>query len=58
MSKEHNTTPLEVWRAFLEYLKQPRTKFDLKDRLKGLLLLILLIVLVQAVVQAVLNWYN
>lgn len=37
--------------AFLDYLRRPKTVFDIKDRTKGLLLLIALIILLQKIVQ-------
>jgi len=57
MSKQ-KTSFREIWRAWCEYCKKPKTIFDLKDRAKGLIILIILVMLLQAVVQALLNWYN
>lgn len=37
--------------AFSDYLRRPKTVFDLKDRTKGILLLIAIIILLQKVVQ-------
>lgn len=38
-------------RAFSDYLRRPKTVFDVKDRTKGILLLIAIIILLQKVVQ-------
>lgn len=37
--------------AFSDYLRRPKTVFDVKDRTKGILLLIAIIILLQKVVQ-------
>lgn len=37
--------------AFLDFLRRPKTVFDIKDRTKGLLLLFAIIILLQKVVQ-------
>lgn len=37
--------------AFLEFLRRPKTVFDLKDRTKGIILLIAIIILLQKVVE-------
>lgn len=37
--------------AFSDYLRRPKTVFDFKDRIKGILLLIAIIILLQKVVQ-------
>lgn len=47
----HKATYNEYWQAFLEYLGRPKTVFDLKDRLKALLLLCLIIIILQKVVE-------
>lgn len=47
----HKATYKEYWQAFLEYLGRPKTVFDLKDRLKALLLLCLIIIILQKVVE-------
>ncbi len=41
----------EYVQAFLDYLRRPKTIFDIKDRLKALLLLVLIIIVLQKVVQ-------
>ncbi len=54
MNKNGNTpktTCREYCRAFLEYLGRPKTVFDMRDRLKALLLLAALIIALQKVVQ-------
>lgn len=40
---EKNSSPtfLQKWRGFVEFLHRPKTKFDIKDRGKGLLLFVL-----------------
>ena len=45
--KKHKTTYKEVLMAFYEYLRRPKTVFDLKDRTKALLLLVAIIIGVQ-----------
>ena len=35
-NKKHKTTYKEVLMAFYEYLRRPKTVFDIKDRLKAL----------------------
>ena len=37
--------------AFSDYLRRPKTVFDIKDRTKGLILLIAIIIMLQKVVQ-------
>lgn len=37
--------------TFSDYLRRPKTVFDVKDRTKGILLLIAIIILLQKVVQ-------
>lgn len=37
--------------AFLDYLRRPKTVFDIKDRTKGLLLMLAIIIVLQKVVQ-------
>lgn len=37
--------------AFSDFLRRPKTVFDLKDRTKGLILLITIIIVLQKVVQ-------
>lgn len=36
---KHKTTYKEVLMAFYEYLRRPKTVFDIKDRLKALIFL-------------------
>ena len=47
----HKPTYKEYMQAFLDYLRRPKTVFDVKDRTKGILLLIAIIILLQKVVQ-------
>ncbi len=37
--------------AFLDFLRRPKTVFDLKDRTKGIILLITIIIVLQKVVE-------
>lgn len=37
--------------AFSDFLRRPKTVFDIKDRTKGLILLIAIIIMLQKVVQ-------
>lgn len=48
---EHQTTWKEYFVAFLDYLRRPKTVFDLKDRTKALILLITIIIILQKVVE-------
>lgn len=47
----HQTTWKEYMEAFLDYLRRPKTVFDLKDRAKAALLLITIIIILQKVVE-------
>ena len=38
-NNKHKTTLKEVLTAFYEYLRRPKTVFDIKDRLKALIFL-------------------
>ena len=48
---DHKTSYKEYWQAFLEYLGRPKTIFDIKDRLKALVLLCIIIIILQKVVE-------
>ncbi|HIU64788.1 MAG TPA: hypothetical protein IAB06_07135 [Candidatus Avacidaminococcus intestinavium] len=48
----------EIWQAWLHYCQRPKTIFDFKDRIKGVIILFLIIMLLEAVVELFLNWYN
>ena len=45
------TTYSEYLKAFLEYLRRPKTVYDLKDRVKCILLLLFIIIALQKVVR-------
>lgn len=45
------TTYSEYLKAFLEYLRRPKTVYDLKDRAKCILLLLFIIIALQKVVR-------
>ena len=45
------TTYSEYLEAFLEYLRRPKTVYDLKDRAKCILLLLFIIIALQKVVR-------
>lgn len=53
MTKREPTPPTfkDYLQAFSDYLRRPKTVFDFKDRIKGILLLIAIIILLQKVVQ-------
>ncbi|WP_302529849.1 hypothetical protein [Phascolarctobacterium succinatutens] len=53
MTKREPTPPTfkDYLQAFSDYLRRPKTVFDVKDRTKGILLLIAIIILLQKVVQ-------
>lgn len=53
MTKRESKPPTfkDYLQAFSDYLRSPKTVFDVKDRTKGILLLIAIIILLQKVVQ-------
>lgn len=53
MTKRESNPPTfkDYLQAFSDYLRRPKTVFDVKDRTKGILLLIAIIILLQKVVQ-------
>ena len=58
MTQQNNssqkTTYKEYFEAFLDYLRRPKTVFDLKDRAKAAALIGLVIIIVQIVVEKLL----
>ena len=50
----HEPTYKEYFEAFLDYLRRPKTVFDLKDRAKAAVLIGLVIIIVQMVVEKLL----
>ena len=58
MTQQNNssqkTTYKEYFEAFLDYLRRPKTVFDLKDRAKATALIGLVIIIVQMVVEKLL----
>lgn len=51
MKEQKPPTLHDYLEAFLEFLRRPKTVFDLKDRTKGIILLIAIIIMLQKVVQ-------
>ena len=53
MTKREPKSPTfkDYLQAFSDYLRRPKTVFDVKDRTKGILLLNAIIILLQKVVQ-------
>lgn len=49
--KKHKTTYKEVLMAFYEYLKRPKTVFDIKDRLKALIFFAIIIWILEEIAQ-------
>ncbi len=49
--KERKASLKEYFSALVDYIKKPKTVFDLKDRLKILVLLLALIIILQRVVE-------
>ncbi len=49
--KLHKTDKKEYLQAFLDYLRRPKTVFDLKDRAKAAVLLAVIIIILQMVVE-------
>lgn len=50
----HNPTYKEYMQAFLDYLRRPKTVFDLKDRAKAAAIIGLVIIILQMVVEKLL----
>ena len=53
--KQNKSSIAQFIEAFLEYLRRPKTVFDLKDRAKALFLFILVIIILQQVVKRFTN---
>lgn len=51
MKQPKPPTIKDYLQAFLDYLRRPKTVFDIKDRAKGLLLMLAIIIVLQKVVQ-------
>ena len=53
MTKREPKTPTikDYFQALSDFLRRPKTVFDIKDRTKGLILLIAIIIMLQKVVQ-------
>lgn len=49
--KNHKTTYKEVLMAFYEYLRRPKTVFDIKDRLKALIFFAIIIWILEEIAQ-------
>jgi hypothetical protein len=58
MTQQNNssqkTTYKEYFEAFLDYLRRPKTVFDLKDRAKAAAIIGLVIIILQMVVEKLL----
>lgn len=50
-NSSHKSSYKEYMQAFLDYLRRPKTVFDLKDRAKAAAIIGLVIILVQMVVE-------
>lgn len=50
-NKKHKTTYKEVLMAFYEYLRRPKTVFDIKDRLKALIFFAIIIWILEEITQ-------
>ena len=50
----HKPTYKEYMQAFLDYLRRPKTVFDLKDRAKAAAIICLVIIILQMVVEKLL----
>ena len=50
----HKPTYKEYMQAFLDYLRRPKTVFDLKDRAKAAAIIGLVIIILQIVVEKLL----
>ena len=51
---QHKPTYKEYMQAFLDYLRRPKTVFDLKDRAKAAAIIGLVIIILQMVVEKLL----
>lgn len=51
MKQPKPPTIKDYLQAFSDYLRRPKTVFDIKDRTKGLLLMLAIIIVLQKVVQ-------
>lgn len=51
-NKKHKTTYKEVLMAFYEYLRRPKTVFDIKDRLKALIFFAIIIWILEEIAQS------
>ena len=51
MKQRKKPTLHDYFQAFSDFLRRPKTVFDIKDRTKGLILLIAIIIMLQKVVQ-------
>lgn len=49
--KKNKTTYKEVLMAFYEYLRRPKTVFDIKDRLKALIFFAIIIWILEEIAQ-------
>lgn len=49
--KKHKTTYKEILMAFYEYLRRPKTVFDIKDRLKALIFFAIIIWILEEIAQ-------
>lgn len=49
--KKHKTTYKEVLMAFYEYLRRPKTVFDIKNRLKALIFFAIIIWILEEIAQ-------
>ena len=58
MQNERSTmqTIKDFFQAFSEFLRRPKTIFDIKDRFRLLLLLIAVIVVLEGVIYYIKNW--
>ena len=50
-NNKHKTTLKEVLTAFYEYLRRPKTVFDIKDRLKALIFFAIIIMILEKIAQ-------
>ena len=50
-NKKHKTTYKEVLMDFYEYIRRPKTVFDIKDRLKALIFFAIIIWILEEIAQ-------
>ncbi len=53
MNEPQKPTLRQKWRGFVEFLHRPKTRFDIKDRSRALLLFLLIVAVLMWVVEKI-----